>query len=102
MGDFNSDPFDHHAFNAPSMVMKSHNIADAYNVAQHRKFAHYNTANHYMRRPPHVGARIDYVFAPPGVGVNSWKLVMRMHHHDFMGTIPSDHNPVVTNLSYPY
>jgi endonuclease/exonuclease/phosphatase family metal-dependent hydrolase len=102
VGDFNSDPFEHHAFNAPARIMKQHHIADAYNVAQHRKLARYNTANHYQRRPPHVGARIDYVFAPPGVGVRSWKVVMRMRHHQFLGTIPSDHNPVVSDLTIPF
>jgi endonuclease/exonuclease/phosphatase family metal-dependent hydrolase len=102
VGDFNSDPFGNHAYNAPALVMKQHHIADSYNVAQKRVRARYNTANHYMRRPPHVGARIDYIFAPQGVGVRSWKLIMRMHHGEFVGTIPSDHNPVVSDLMIPY
>ncbi|MBV9485220.1 MAG: fibronectin type III domain-containing protein [Frankiaceae bacterium] len=102
VGDFNSDPFDHHAFNAPSMVMKAHHVADAYNVAQHRQNARFNTANHYLRRPPHVGARIDYVYAPTGVGVKSWRLIMHVRHGSFVGTIPSDHNPLVSDLSIPF
>jgi endonuclease/exonuclease/phosphatase family metal-dependent hydrolase len=102
VGDFNSNPSKDHAFNAPSMVMKSHHIADSFGVAQHRARANYNTANHYMRRPPHSGARIDYVYAPAGVGVRSWRLVMRLRHGDFVGTIPSDHNPVVSELTIPY
>jgi endonuclease/exonuclease/phosphatase family metal-dependent hydrolase len=101
-GDFNSDPDRHHAFNAPAQVMHSHHIADAFNVAQSRSLARFNTANGYRRRPPHDGMRIDYVFAPQGVGVRSWRLVMRLHHGAFVGTIPSDHNPVVSELMVPY
>jgi endonuclease/exonuclease/phosphatase family metal-dependent hydrolase len=102
VGDFNSDPFkSKHAFDAPAQVMRAHHIADAFNVAQHRSMAHYDTGNGYRTRPPHVGARIDYVFAPQGVAVNSWRLVMRLHHGKFVGTIPSDHNPLLVTLSYP-
>jgi endonuclease/exonuclease/phosphatase family metal-dependent hydrolase len=101
VGDFNSDSCKGHAFDAPSMVMRSHHIADAYNVAQARKRARYNTANQYLRRPPHHGARIDYIFAPHGIGVRSWKLVMKLRHRSFVGTIPSDHNPLVSDLMIP-
>jgi endonuclease/exonuclease/phosphatase family metal-dependent hydrolase len=100
VGDFNSDQFNH-AFNGPARVMARAGINDAYSVAQKKVLASYNTANHYMRRPPHKGARIDYIFAPAGVAVHSWKLIMRLHHGSFVGTIPSDHNPVVSDLSIP-
>ena len=101
-GDFNSAPDRRHAFNAPSKVMHAHHIADAFNVAQARGYAHYNTANGYSRRPPRDGMRIDYVFAPQGVGVRSWRLIMRLRHGKFVGTIPSDHNPVMSELMVPY
>jgi endonuclease/exonuclease/phosphatase family metal-dependent hydrolase len=101
-GDFNSAPDRRHAFNAPAKVMHAHHIADAYNVAQSRQYAHFNTANGYARRPPRDGMRIDYVFAPQGVGVKSWRLVMRLRGGKFVGTIPSDHNPVVSEVMVPY
>lgn len=100
-GDFNSDPFKKHAFNAPAEVMTQHHISDAFNVAQARDNASYNTANGYRTRPPRDGARIDYVYAPEGVGVGSWRMIMRLRHGKFVGTIPSDHNPVVVTLSVP-
>jgi endonuclease/exonuclease/phosphatase family metal-dependent hydrolase len=100
-GDFNSDSAGHE-FNAPAEVMKQHHIADSFNVAQRRARSNYNTANHYMRRPPHHGLRIDYVFAPQGVGVASWRLIMHLHGGEYAGTIPSDHNPVASDLMIPY
>jgi endonuclease/exonuclease/phosphatase family metal-dependent hydrolase len=100
-GDFNSDPFKKHTFNAPAEVMSQHHISDAFNIAQARDNASYNTANGYRTRPPRDGARIDYVYAPQGVAVESWKMIMRLQNGKFVGTIPSDHNPVVVNLTVP-
>jgi endonuclease/exonuclease/phosphatase family metal-dependent hydrolase len=101
VGDFNSDQFRHHVYNAPAMVMHANGIADAYQAAQKRVRGQYNTANGYNRRPPHDGAHIDYVFAPAGVGVRTWRLEMRLAHGQFVGTIPSDHNALVSDLSIP-
>jgi endonuclease/exonuclease/phosphatase family metal-dependent hydrolase len=102
VGDFNSDQYLRHSFNGPERAMRAKNVNDSYDVAQTRTHARYNTAEHYMRRPPANGARIDYVFAPPGVGVRSWGLVMDLSHGKFVGTIPSDHNPLVSNVLVPY
>jgi endonuclease/exonuclease/phosphatase family metal-dependent hydrolase len=102
VGDFNSDEFRRHVYNAPAMVMRDNGIADAYQAAGERVRGDYNTANGYQRRPPRDGAHIDYVFAPPGVGVRRWTLEMRLSHGRFVGTIPSDHNALVADLSIPY
>jgi endonuclease/exonuclease/phosphatase family metal-dependent hydrolase len=102
VGDFNSDRFRRHSFNGPAMAMRAAGVADAWDAAQHRTRARYNTADHYMRKPPRNGARIDYVFAPAGVAVRSWGLVMNLSHGRFVGTIASDHNPLVARLEIPY
>jgi endonuclease/exonuclease/phosphatase family metal-dependent hydrolase len=101
-GDFNSDVNRRHAFNAPNLVMAAAGIDDAYDVAQKRTNAQYNSANEYFRKPLAFGDHIDYVFAPPGVGVKSWKLMLDLSHGKFVGVIPSDHNPLVADLTIPY
>jgi endonuclease/exonuclease/phosphatase family metal-dependent hydrolase len=101
VGDFNSHPGGKHAFNAPSMVMGQHGLRDSFQVAHHRVNGAYNTGNQYMRRPPRFGAHIDYIYVPQSVRVTSWRMVMRLNHGQFVGTIPSDHNPVVANLAVP-
>jgi endonuclease/exonuclease/phosphatase family metal-dependent hydrolase len=101
VGDFNSDQY-RHSVNAPVDVMRRAHVADAFSVAQSRKFGRFNTANNYKRRPPHNRAHIDYVFAPQGVAVHSWRIELRLRHGKFVGTIPSDHNPVVCTLGVPY
>jgi endonuclease/exonuclease/phosphatase family metal-dependent hydrolase len=100
VGDFNSDFI--HAIDGPTIAMRSLNIADSWNAAQKRTQALYNTAETYLRRPPKLNSRIDYVWAPPGVAVQSWGLVMDLRHGKFVGTIPSDHNPVLVHLLFPF
>lgn len=102
VGDFNSDQYRHHVFNAPSIVMQNADIADAYQAAQKRVRGAYNTANGNLRRPPRNAAHIDAVFAPPGVGVRTWELQLRLSHGKFVGVIPSDHNALVSDLTIPY
>jgi endonuclease/exonuclease/phosphatase family metal-dependent hydrolase len=102
VGDFNSDQWGRHAFNGPAIAMRSANVDDAFDVAQRRTRAQYNTAEGYNRTPPKNGARIDYVFAQQGVGVQSWGLEMDLARGKFVGTIPSDHNPLVSDLFFPY
>jgi endonuclease/exonuclease/phosphatase family metal-dependent hydrolase len=102
VGDFNSDQYRRHSFNGPKRAMRAAHVADAFDAAQRRTRAQYNTADHYQRTPPKNRARIDYVFAPPGVAVRWWRLVMDLRHGRFVGTIPSDHNPLVATLVIPY
>jgi endonuclease/exonuclease/phosphatase family metal-dependent hydrolase len=101
-GDFNSDRNARHAFNGPAIAMRQAHDMNAFNVAKTRSHAKYNSANGYERRPPAFGDHIDYVFASAGAAVRSWRLVMRLSHGHLGGVIPSDHNPVVATLSFPY
>jgi endonuclease/exonuclease/phosphatase family metal-dependent hydrolase len=101
VGDFNSDQY-RHSFNGPVRAMTRSGVADAYSVAQNREFGRFNTANDYERRPPRSKAHIDYIFAPQGVAVRSWRIEIHLRHGRFVGTIPSDHNPVVSKLEIPY
>ncbi|HTW21882.1 MAG TPA: endonuclease/exonuclease/phosphatase family protein [Mycobacteriales bacterium] len=101
-GDFNSDTDKYHTFDGPSEVMRADHIDDAFDVAQSRTNAKYNSSNGYFRKPPAFGYHIDYVFASPGIAVQSWKLVIDLTHGEFKGVIPSDHNPIVADLQIPY
>jgi endonuclease/exonuclease/phosphatase family metal-dependent hydrolase len=101
-GDFNSDVTKHHSFDGPGMAMRAANVDDAFDVAQARTNGQFNSANAYFRRPPEFGCHIDYVFAPPGVAVTSWRMLLDLSRGKIVGTIPSDHNPVVANLRLPY
>jgi endonuclease/exonuclease/phosphatase family metal-dependent hydrolase len=101
-GDFNSDQFAAHAFNGVAKAMLAAHVDDAWDVAKKHTRAMFNTAEGYKRVPPKNGARIDYVFAPPGVGVQSWGLEMNLSHGKFVGVIPSDHNALVSDVVFPY
>jgi endonuclease/exonuclease/phosphatase family metal-dependent hydrolase len=101
-GDFNTDVNAHHAFDGPGIAMREADVASAFNAAQKRRYANYNSANGYNRQPPRFGDHIDYIYASPGVAVLSWRQVMRLSHGRLVGVIPSDHNPVVAGLEFPY
>jgi hypothetical protein len=62
----------------------------------------YNSANLYLRTPPAAGQSIDHIYAPAGVAVRSWQVVLTLVNGRFVGVIPSDHNPVVSDLIFPY
>lgn len=101
-GDFNSDPSKKHEFNGPSDYNLAHGMADSFDVAQSRTNAQYNTANGYMTTPMADGYRLDYLFVTPGVAVTHWGQLLDLSHGQFVGPIPSDHNPVVANMLIPY
>jgi endonuclease/exonuclease/phosphatase family metal-dependent hydrolase len=100
-GDYNSDQFHHHP-NGPTVAMNAAGIPNAYDVAQHRTNARYNTSNQYQRRPQHYFAHMDEVFVSNGVAVHAWSQLLHLASGRFVGVIPSDHNPVVVTLDYPY
>jgi exonuclease III len=71
-------------------------------VAQTRTNAQYNTANGYQTTPMEDGYRLDYLFVTPGVAVTHWGQLLDLSHGQFVGPIPSDHNPVVADMLIPY
>jgi endonuclease/exonuclease/phosphatase family metal-dependent hydrolase len=97
-GDYNSDINQNHAFDGPGNAMRAARVADASNVAQSQTNAQYNSANQYLRTPPAYRQSVDYIYAGPGVAVQNRSMVMTLVNGRFVGTIPSDHNPVVARL----
>mgnify|MGYP001606196206 CR=1 FL=1 len=83
-------------------VMSAAGIDDAFEVAQSRTNAQYDSANNYQRTPPASGQDIDAIFAPAGVAVSSWGMEMLLDNGQFSGVIPSDHNAVYADLLVPY
>lgn len=101
-GDFNSATDLHFTFDAASRAMLAANMADAFLVAQSHANGDYNSANQLYRHPKKTGDRIDHIFAPPGIAVRLAGIVLHLKHGHFVGTIPSDHNPMIADVLYPY
>lgn len=100
-GDFNSHEGSNHAFDGPGIAFRDVHATDAFEVAQTRTNARYNSANQNRRRPPADGRSIDHVYAPPGVALRSWRLWLELTDGAFTGTIPSDHNPLSVEVTLP-
>jgi endonuclease/exonuclease/phosphatase family metal-dependent hydrolase len=101
-GDWNSPGRNAGANNGPRRVMASIRAVDAFDVAQRHSRADYRSMNHYARVPPTGVYHIDRIFAGPGVAVRAWRQLLNLSHGRFVGVIPSDHNPVLADLSIRY
>jgi len=101
-GDFNSDVNAYHLFDGPSVAARAVHVADGLDAAQWLGNQRYNSANGYQRTPPAFGQSIDHIYAPPGVAVVSWRLLLNLTSGSFAGVMPSDHNALVSDLTIPY
>ena len=99
-GDFNSNSL--HPLDGPAVAMAAQHVADAFDVAQTLVNAKYDSANDDEHSPPAFGHNIDHLFAPPGVAVTKWQLVMDLSSGRLPSVIPSDHNPLVSDVVLPY
>jgi endonuclease/exonuclease/phosphatase family metal-dependent hydrolase len=100
VGDFNSH--EGHEVDGPGLVMRAAGVADADEVAQTTVNRQYNSANQYLRSPKPGHWDIDHVYAPAGVAVRRWEVALTLTGGRFVGTIPSDHNPLVADVVLPY
>jgi endonuclease/exonuclease/phosphatase family metal-dependent hydrolase len=101
-GDFNSNANRYHLYDGPSVAARAVRVADALDSAQSLGNQLYNSSNGYLRTPPATGWSVDHVYAPPGVAVVSWRLLLNLSYGKFVGVMPSDHNPLVADLTFPY
>lgn len=102
-GDFNSNPIaKQHPLDGPGVVMRAAHVADARDVSPTHTNEKYDSENEYNRTPLAFSIFIDYLYGGPGVSVNAWGQALRLSGGKFVGTIPSDHNPVYAVVRYPY
>jgi endonuclease/exonuclease/phosphatase family metal-dependent hydrolase len=103
LGDFNSDPDPRqHPVDGPAVVMRNNHIVDARDVALTRTNEKYDSENKYDRTPLAFSTFIDYIWAPPGISVTSWGQALELSGGKYVGTIPSDHNPIYAQVHIPY
>jgi hypothetical protein len=86
----------------PGNVFRAAGHVDADEVAQTLVNRQFNSTNGYRRIPGVGGLDLDHVFTPPGVAVRRWEMRLDLVAGQFVGAIPSDHNPVVADVVLPY
>lgn len=101
-GDFNSHDGSNHPLDGPAVAMRAAHAAEGLYTAQSVTNSRYDSANDDERTPPAYGHSIDHVYASAGVGVVSWGLRLDLSSGQFVGVIPSDHNPLWSDLVIPY
>ena len=100
LGDFNSH--ERNVVDGPGNTFRAAGHVDADEAAQARVNAQYNSANQYRRTPPASGLHLDHVSVPQGVAIRRWEMGLDLTAGQFVGTIPSDHNPVFADAVLPY
>lgn len=100
-GDFNSDQTLTSA-DTPSLVMAGGRVTDAKSVAQAYSNSQYDTYNNYMRTPPAYDLAIDKIFTSVGVAAYSWRVILNLSGGKYVGTIPSDHNPIYSMVVFSH
>jgi len=101
-GDVGSVLMSWHPYDAPGVAMKWAHTADAFTASQAMGYTGYSSVNQYRRTPPQGAGSVDRVFGSAGVAMRGWHLAMQLVDGQFVGAIPSDHHPVVTDVSITY
>jgi endonuclease/exonuclease/phosphatase family metal-dependent hydrolase len=101
-GDFNSYPNEYLRVDEPGNEMRAAGFLDGIQVAQSLVDAQYDSINGLYRKAPTGEGSADHVYVSAGVGVQSWQELLNVSKGSFVGTIPSDHNPVVSGVDIPY
>jgi endonuclease/exonuclease/phosphatase family metal-dependent hydrolase len=102
LGDFNSHEYRSNIFDGPGRVFRPAFINDSDEVAPVAINRSLNSSNKYARVAPRTGAHVDHIYVPPGVGVRRFEVVAALSGGRYVGVIPSDHNPVTTDVVLPY
>lgn len=101
-GDYNTYLGEWRTYNYSGTVLLGARMSDGITVARSRYYAQYNSFNGYFRKAPTGGHSLDHIYATSGVALLSWGEIVRLNHGKFVGTIPSDHNPVYSYIQVPY
>lgn len=102
VGDFNSYVGEWGRSDLTGAKMRASRIPDGTEVAQSRPRANYDSINALYRTARKGHGSIDHIYATGGVGVRSWGELLDISSGKFVGTIPSDHNPVWAGLAVPF
>jgi hypothetical protein len=101
-GDFNSYVGEYHVNDYSGTVMRNANVPDTIGEAAHYSNASYDSINAYYRRPKHGHGSSDHIYATRGIGIVKWGELLHLSGGSFVGTIPSDHNPIYADVELPY
>lgn len=102
-GDFNSHYRQTEGTDYSGQAMRAAGVPDGVFVARRGSMSRYDSNNRLFRHARSGHGSIDHVFAGPGVGVRLWGELLKLNSdHDFVGTIPSDHNPTYADVTIAY
>lgn len=102
VGDFNSYPNEYRVHDVTGSDMLAAGVTDDIEAAETRRDARFDSINGYYRVARKGHGSADHIYTGPGIGVRSWRELLHLSRGRFVGTIPSDHNPVLASIEIPY
>ena len=102
VGDFNSYYGEYDVNDLTGGVMRRAHIPDSIETAGSYFRVQYDSINGLYREARHGHGSIDHIYASGGVGTRGWGELLNIKDGAFVGTIPSDHNPIYAGLAIPY
>jgi endonuclease/exonuclease/phosphatase family metal-dependent hydrolase len=100
-GDFNTYYREPNTSDIAGRYMRNSHLADTIEVATSRYRAPYDSINGLYRVARHGHGSIDHIYVTGGIGVKGWGELLNISNGQFVGTIPSDHNPIYSTLTIP-
>lgn len=82
--------------------MRGRGVPDGITIPRHHSRAKYDSSNQLFRKASHGHGSIDHIYTTGGIGVRTWGELLKLSKGSFVGTIPSDHNPVFAVVALPY
>ena len=102
VGDFNSYRGEWHVHDYSGQAIRKAGIHDGILYADKLVNAKYDSINELYRHARKGHGSADHIYGSGGVGFATWGELLHLKHGNFVGTIPSDHNPVYADVEIPY
>jgi endonuclease/exonuclease/phosphatase family metal-dependent hydrolase len=102
VGDFNSYRGEYKVHDYVGKNMRKAGLNDDVAIAQKRVNAKYDSINGMYRDPRKGHGSADHIYSTGQIGVKRWGELLHLKHGKFVGTFPSDHNPVYATVEIPY
>ena len=101
VGDYNSYVGEWEVSDLTGNKMRNARVPDGVEVAQSYSRGQFDSINGLFRLARKNHGSIDHIYASGGVGIRTWGELLHISDGKFVGTIPSDHNPVWAELTIP-
>jgi endonuclease/exonuclease/phosphatase family metal-dependent hydrolase len=86
-------------YDSPGDLFAADGATDSLMAAQKATNTKYGSVNGYTPKPSQTGRIIDHLYGTGGAAFQSWNQVMNLKNGRWPDVVPSDHNPIMAQVS---